>query len=62
MLHVHRGGVPIADETEYPLSGLWSRTYRGIDDGALMMYAWDRAVNLMEPFVGHSDGTHTAGL
>ena len=45
MVNGHRGNIMISDDTEDPLPILRSRTYRGIDDGAQMVYAWEKTGN-----------------
>ena len=62
VVHGQRVNVPKAADNTDPLPELWSRTYRGINYCAHVLDAWDRALNLLYPDAGQSDGTYYTGV
>ena len=61
-MHGKGGDVQRATQTENPLSGLRHVTHSGINEGAHIAHACDRARDIREPVNGQLDGEHLTGL
>ena len=61
-MHGKGGDLPQAYNNMDTRPVLGSGTYCGFIDGAQVLYAWDRAISLLEPVTSQSDGTSSTGI